>query len=45
MGLNVSQAEIFRQAGFEDDVFLGVLKNSPRAGMAVKYIRYLYLLP
>ncbi|WP_154677808.1 hypothetical protein [Schaedlerella arabinosiphila] len=45
MGLNVSQAGIFQQAGFEDDVYLGVLKNSPRMEMAVEYIRYLCLLP
>ena len=45
MGLNVSQAGVFRQAGFEDDVYLGVLKNSPRMEMAVEYIRYLCLLP
>ena len=42
MGLNVSQKGLFKQAGFEDDVFLGVIGNSPRTDMAVNYIRYLY---
>ena len=42
MGLNVSQADIFRQAGFEEDVYLGVIKNSPRMDMAAEYIRYLF---
>lgn len=42
MGLNVSQKGIFKQAGFEDDVYLGIIRNSPRTDMAVTYIRYLY---
>ncbi len=42
MGLNVSQAEVFRQAGFEEDVYLGVIKNSPRVDMAAEYIKYLF---
>ena len=42
MGLNVSQKGIFKQAGFEDDVYLGIIKNSPRTDMAIKYIDYLY---
>lgn len=41
MGLNVSQTGVFQQAGFEEDVYLGVIKNSPRLDMAAKYIRYL----
>ena len=42
MGLNVSQKGIFMQAGFEEDVYLGVIKNSPRRDTAAAYIRYLY---
>ncbi len=39
---DLSQSQIIRQAGFQDAVYLGILKNSPRMDMAVKYIAYLY---
>lgn len=42
MGLLVSQKGIFKEAGFTDDVYLGVIKNSPRMDMAAEYIEYLY---
>lgn len=42
MGLNVSQTGILKQAGFNDDIYLGVVGNSPRTRNAVKYINYLY---
>ena len=42
MGLLVSQKGVFKEAGFADEVYLGILKNSPRIDMAVKYIKYLY---
>lgn len=42
MGLLMSQKGLFKEAGFEDDVYLGVIKNSPRMDMAVEYIEYLY---
>lgn len=42
MGLNVSQKGLFKQAGFENDVYLGIVRNSPHMDMAVKYINYLY---
>lgn len=32
----------FKEAGFGDDVYLGVLKNSPRVDMAIEYISYLF---
>lgn len=41
MGLNVSQQGLFKQAGFTDDVYLGVIGNSPRTDMAIEYIKYL----
>lgn len=44
MGLNVSETNVFRQAGFEEDVYLGVIKNSPRVDMTAEYIRYLFAL-
>lgn len=42
MGLLLSQKGLFKKAGFEDDVYLGVIKNSPRMDMAIEYIKYLY---
>ena len=42
MGLLISQKGLFKEAGFGDDVYLGVLKNSPRMDMAIEYISYLY---
>ncbi len=42
MGLLISQKGLFKEAGFEDDVYLGVIKNSPRMDIAIEYIKYLY---
>ena len=42
MGLLISQKGLFKEAGFEDDVYLGVIKNSPRMDMVIEYIKYLY---
>lgn len=42
MGLLISQKGLFKKAGFDDDVYLGVIKNSPRMDMAAEYIKYLY---
>lgn len=42
MGLLVSQKGLFKEAGFTDDVYLGVIKNSPRLDGAAEYIEYLY---
>lgn len=42
MGLLISQKGLLKEAGFEDDVYLGVVKNSPRTDMAIEYIEYLY---
>lgn len=42
MGLLISQKGLFKEAGFGDDVYLGVLKNSPRVDMAIEYISYLF---
>lgn len=42
MGLLVSKQGLFKEVGFEDDVYLGVIKNSPRMDMAAEYIEYLY---
>ncbi len=41
-GLCVSQKGLFNKAGFSDDVYLGVFKNSPRKDRIAEYIEYLY---
>lgn len=42
MAINVSEAPLIEKAGFNGEVYLGVIANSPRKDMAVDYIRYLY---
>ncbi len=42
MGLLISQKGLFRKAGFDDDVYLGVIKNSPRIDVVIEYIKYIY---
>ena len=42
MGLNISQKGLFKQEGFKNDLYLGVIRNAPHADIAVKYINYLY---
>ena len=39
--LEVTQFPLFRDAGFTDSVFLGVLPDSPRMSAALDYIAYL----
>ncbi len=41
MGLLVSQKGLFKRAGFDGDVYLGVIKNSPRMDLAIEYIEYI----
>lgn len=42
MAINVSEAPLIKKAGFNGEVYLGVIANSPRKDMAVDYISYLY---
>lgn len=42
MGLNLSQAYWFEQAGFEEAIYLGIIENSLHKDTAVKYMQYLY---
>lgn len=42
MAINVSEASLIKKAGFNGEVYLGVIANSPRKDMAVDYISYLY---
>jgi hypothetical protein len=41
-GLRLSQNKLFVKAGFEDDLYLGVIKNTPRMDTVIEYIKYLY---
>lgn len=41
-GLDLSQAEPIRQAGFDETVYLGIIANSPRKEAAVAYLEYLF---
>ena len=40
-GVAVSALPLFERAGFSGDVYLGVIGNSPRLDMALRYIAYL----
>lgn len=42
MGLDLSQAELIKQAGFEDTVYFGIIANSPRKDIALTYLQYLF---
>lgn len=42
MGLDMSQASLIKQAGFEETVYLGIIENSPRKETAVAYLQYLF---
>lgn len=41
-GLDLSECELIRQAGFQDTVYLGVIANSPRTETILEYLRYLF---
>lgn len=41
MGLRLSQKGLFEEAGLDGDVYLGVIKNTPRTDMVIEYIKYL----
>ena len=43
--LAVSSLPLFREAGFDGDLYLGVVSNSPRQEEAEVYIRYLFGCP
>lgn len=42
MGLDMSQALLIKQAGFEETVYFGIIANSPRKDIAVAYLHYLF---
>lgn len=42
MGLDFSQAELIKQAGFDSNIYIGIIDNSPRKDTALTYLRYLF---
>lgn len=42
MGLDISQAKLIKQAGFEETVYFGIIANSPRKDISVSYLQYLF---
>ena len=40
-GLELTQLPLFQAAGFEEELYLGVIANSPRTAAAIQYIQYL----
>lgn len=40
-GLDISMFPMFRETGFSDSVYLGVIGNSPRLPAVIQYIKYL----
>lgn len=41
VGLDISQAGLISEAGFDDTVYLGIIENSTRKDTAVTYVQYL----
>ena len=42
MGLDMSQAQLIKQAGFKETVYFGIIANSPRKETAIAYLQYLF---
>lgn len=42
MGLDISQTDFMKQAGFPETVYLGIIANSPRKDTALAYLQYLF---
>ncbi len=42
MGLNFSEVKRIKQAGFNGDIYVGILANSPRMETALSYLKYLF---
>lgn len=40
-GMDVSQLSLFRNAGFPDSVYIGIIGNSPRYSVTIQYLEYL----
>ncbi len=42
MGIDLAEASMIKEAGFEDTVYFGIIGNSPRTETAVEYLNYLF---
>ncbi len=42
MAIDISSSPLFRNSGFTDPVYLGILSNTPRKDHVLDYIEYLY---
>lgn len=42
MGLDISESHVFDGTSYSDTIYLGVIANTPRKEMALKYLEYLY---
>jgi len=42
MGIDLLSSPFFRDSGFTESVYLGVLRNTPRKEQVLDYIEYLY---
>lgn len=42
MGIDLLNADMIKNTGFEDTVYLGILGNTPRRETAVAYLKYLF---
>lgn len=41
-GINLSNSPLIKKAGFEDTIYLGVIKNTTHIDMTTRYIRYFF---
>jgi hypothetical protein len=42
-GIDITKLTVFGEASFDDNVYMGVIENSPRKEMAVNYLHYLFV--
>jgi len=43
MGLDLSASPLIQKAGFQETVYLGIIKNSPRMHTVFDYLEYLFV--
>ncbi len=42
MGLDLSASAVIQDAGFGETLYLGIIKNTPRKNVVIKYLKYLF---
>ena len=45
MGLDLSDSPLIQKGGFQESVYLGIIKNSPRMHTVFDYLSYLFSYP